>query len=88
MCFVGPRPFIVSEERRWTREIPFYGQRSMVKPGITGWAQVRSGYCSTHEDNLEKLGHDLYYVKNISPGLDLLILLHTVKILLLHRGAR
>jgi sugar transferase (PEP-CTERM system associated) len=88
MCFVGPRPFIVSEERRWTREIPFYGQRSTVKPGITGWAQVRSGYCATHEDNLEKLGHDLYYVKNISPGLDLLILLHTVKILLLHRGAR
>ena len=88
MCFVGPRPCIIPEERRWTREIPFYGQRLTVKPGITGWAQVRNGYSSTHQDNLEKLGHDLYYVKNMSPGLDLLILLHTVKILLLHRGAR
>jgi lipopolysaccharide/colanic/teichoic acid biosynthesis glycosyltransferase len=88
MCFVGPRPCIVSEERKWAREIPFYSQRWTVKPGITGWAQVRNGYCSTPQDNLEKLGHDLYYVKNISPGLDLLILLHTVKILLLHRGAR
>lgn len=88
MCFVGPRPFIPGEERSWARQIPFYNQRWTVKPGITGWAQVRTGYCSTLEDNFEKLGCDLYYVKNISPGLDLLILLHTVKILLLRRGAR
>ncbi len=88
MYLVGPRPFIPSEEIAWAQQIPFYNQRLTVKPGITGWAQVRNGYCSTLEENLEKLGYDLYYVKNISPGLDLMIVLHTIKILLLGRGAR
>jgi sugar transferase (PEP-CTERM system associated) len=88
MSFVGPRPFIPAEERELAQSIRFYDQRWTVTPGITGWAQVRKGYCSTIEDNLEKLSYDLYYIKNISPGLDLLIVLHTIKILLLGRGAR
>jgi len=88
MYFVGPRPCIIPEERKCAQEIPFYSQRWTVKPGVTGWAQVRNGYCSTIEDNLGKLSYDLFYIKNMSPGLDVLILLHTIKILLLGRGAR
>jgi lipopolysaccharide/colanic/teichoic acid biosynthesis glycosyltransferase len=59
-----------------------------VKPGATGWAQIHRGYCASIEDNLEKLAYDLFYVKNMSVGLDLLVLFQTVKILLLGRGAR
>jgi exopolysaccharide biosynthesis polyprenyl glycosylphosphotransferase len=88
MSFVGPRPFAWEEEREWAREIPFYSRRWSVKPGVTGWAQIRRGYCATREDNLEKLAYDLFYVKNLSFGLDLLILFETTKILLHGRGAR
>jgi len=88
MSFVGPRPFAWEEEREWAREIPFYSRRWSVKPGVTGWAQIRRGYCATREDNLEKLAYDLFYVKNFSFGLDLLILFETTKILLHGRGAR
>jgi sugar transferase (PEP-CTERM system associated) len=88
MCFVGPRPFTPEAEEECAREIPFYDQRWSVTPGATGWAQIRYGYCSTIQDNVEKLAHDLFYVKNISVGLDCLILFHTAKILLLGRGAR
>lgn len=88
MCFVGPRPFTPAAEEECAREIPFYDQRWGVTPGATGWAQIRYGYCSTLEDNIEKLAHDLFYIKNISVGLDCLILFHTAKTLLLGRGAR
>ncbi|MDE3136580.1 MAG: sugar transferase [Acidobacteriota bacterium] len=88
MSFVGPRPFAWEEERKWAREIPIYSRRWCVKPGVTGWAQIRRGYCATREDNVEKLAYDLFYVKNLSFGLDLLILFHTTKILLQGRGAR
>lgn len=88
MSFVGPRPFAWEEEREWAREIPFYSRRWSVKPGVTGWAQIRRGYCATREDNVEKLSYDLFYVKNLSFGLDLLILFETTKILLQGRGAR
>jgi exopolysaccharide biosynthesis polyprenyl glycosylphosphotransferase len=88
MSFVGPRPFAWEEEREWAREIPFYSRRWNVKPGVTGWAQIRRGYCATREDNVEKLAYDLFYVKNLSFGLDLLILFQTTKILLQGRGAR
>jgi lipopolysaccharide/colanic/teichoic acid biosynthesis glycosyltransferase len=60
----------------------------MVKPGATGWAQIHRGYCATVDDNVEKLAYDLYYVKNMSAGLDLLILFQTIKTLLLRRGGR
>lgn len=88
MHFVGPRPFVENQERECLEKIPFYRQRWSVKPGATGWAQVNRGYCATIEDNTEKLAYDLFYIKNISIGLDLLILFKTIKILLLGRGSR
>lgn len=87
MDFVGPRPFPPSLEQEFARQIPFYSHRSSVKPGATGWAQVNRGYCNTVEDNAEKLSYDLYYIKNMSIGLDLLILVQTARILLWGRGA-
>ena len=88
MYFIGPRPFAQNMEEELAETIPFYTRRWAVKPGATGWAQVRRGYCSTLEDNVEKLGYDLFYIKNLSAGLDLLIFFETVKILLLGRGSR
>lgn len=88
MDFIGPRPFAASMEAELAQKIPYYSKRWAVKPGATGWAQVRKGYNETLEDNIEKLGYDLYYIKNVSVGLDFLILLETLKILLLGRGGR
>jgi exopolysaccharide biosynthesis polyprenyl glycosylphosphotransferase len=88
MAFVGPRPFVPEQEEEYTTAIPFYRQRWLVKPGATGWAQINRGYNVTLEDNREKLSYDLFYIKNISVGLDLYILLATAKILLLGRGGR
>lgn len=88
MSLVGPRPFTPTAEEECAQRIPFYNQRWSIKPGATGWAQIMGGYCSTLDDNIEKLGYDLYYIKNISVGLDCLIVFHTIKILLLGRGAR
>jgi len=88
MHFVGPRPFVPEQEEELLRKIPLYGQRWAVKPGVTGWAQVKRGYCATLEDNEDKLAYDLFYIKNMSVRLDLLIIFVTVKILLLGRGGR
>jgi lipopolysaccharide/colanic/teichoic acid biosynthesis glycosyltransferase len=88
MNFIGPRPFVPNQEYECLRRIPHYRQRWVIRPGATGWAQVNHGYCVSIEDNLEKLGYDLFYIKNISIGLDLLILFKTTKILLLGRGAQ
>lgn len=88
MAFVGPRPFAWEEERKWAEDIPFYTRRWAVKPGATGWAQIHRGYCATREDNVEKLAYDIFYISNLSVGLDLLILFQTTKILLQGRGAR
>jgi sugar transferase (PEP-CTERM system associated) len=88
MLFVGPRPFARDEEERLVKQIPFYSHRWTVKPGATGWAQVQRPYCETLEDNIEKFSYDLFYLKNMSVGLDLVILFKTVKILLQGRGAR
>jgi len=88
MSFVGPRPFMVEEEFELAKQIPFYEQRWSVSPGVTGWAQIRRAYCATLADNKEKLSYDLYYIKNMSVSLDLLILFETLKILLLTRGSR
>jgi sugar transferase (PEP-CTERM system associated) len=88
MAFVGPRPERPEFVEWLTTEIPFYGMRHLVRPGITGWAQVRYKYGNTVEDAKEKLQYDLFYVKNASIGLDLLILFQTVKTVLLRRGAQ
>jgi lipopolysaccharide/colanic/teichoic acid biosynthesis glycosyltransferase len=88
MNFVGPRPERPEFVERLSKDIPFYGVRHMVRPGITGWAQVKYKYGNTHEDAREKLQYDLFYIKNASVGLDLLILFQTIKIVLLGRGAQ
>ena len=88
MYFIGPRPFVQNQEMECVEKIPYYRQRWSVKPGATGWAQINRGYCATIEDNTEKLEYDLFYIKNISIGLDLLIMFRTLKILLLSRGSR
>ncbi len=88
MHLVGPRPFVPNQEQECLEKIPYYRQRWVVKPGATGWAQVNRGYCATIKDNEEKLAYDLFYIKNASIGLDLLILFKTMKILLLGRGSR
>jgi sugar transferase (PEP-CTERM system associated) len=88
MSLVGPRP-----ERPWfveqlTTSIPFYGQRHVIKPGLTGWAQVRYTYGASVEDAIEKLQYDLYYIKNVSLLFDFVIALETIKTVVLRRGAR
>jgi len=88
MHLIGPRPFTQAQEEQLSGEIPFYTQRWTVRPGLTGWAQIHYSYCETLEDNMEKLAYDLFYIKNGSIGLDLVILLQTIKILLLGRGSR
>lgn len=88
MSLVGPRPerqFFVDD---LVTKIPYYAVRHSVKPGVTGWAQVRYEYGSTIEDSVEKLQYDLYYVKNHTLFLDLLILLETVAVVLTGKGAR
>ena len=79
MSLVGPRPERPEFVEQLTEEIPFYGQRHTVRPGVTGWAQVRYKYGATKEDALEKLQYELYYIKNMSLALDLVIMFHTVK---------
>jgi len=88
MSFIGPRPERPEFVRTLRRQIPFYMERLTVKPGITGWAQVRYQYAASIEDTLEKLQYDLYYVKNLSLFLDILILLNTFQVVLGGRGAR
>jgi lipopolysaccharide/colanic/teichoic acid biosynthesis glycosyltransferase len=88
MSLVGPRPerpFFVDQ---LTKEIPFYAVRHSVKPGVTGWAQVRYHYGATVEDSAEKLQYDLYYVKNHSLFLDILVLFETVGVVLTGKGAQ
>jgi lipopolysaccharide/colanic/teichoic acid biosynthesis glycosyltransferase len=88
MAFVGPRPERPEFVEWLSKEIPFYFVRHMVRPGLTGWAQVKYKYGSTVEDAREKLQYDLFYIKNASLGLDLLIVFQTVKTVLLRRGAQ
>jgi sugar transferase (PEP-CTERM system associated) len=88
MSLVGPRPERPEFVAELNQKIPYYHLRHSVRPGITGWAQVLYKYGSSIEDAKEKLRYDLYYVKNASAGLDLLIMLNTIKIVLLGRGAR
>jgi sugar transferase (PEP-CTERM system associated) len=88
MAFVGPRPERPEFVEWLSQEIPYYGMRHAVRPGITGWAQVRYKYGNTVEDAKQKLQYDLFYIKNASLGLDLLIMFQTIKTVLLGRGAQ
>jgi len=88
MHFVGPRPERPEFVEWLTEDIPYYNVRHVVRPGITGWAQVQYKYGNTREDAREKLQYDLFYIKNASLGLDLLIMFQTIKIVLLGRGAQ
>ncbi len=88
MAFVGPRPERPEFVEWLTKEIPYYPVRHVVRPGITGWAQVRYKYGNTVEDAKEKLQYDLFYIKNISLGLDFLIMFQTIKTIILARGAQ
>jgi sugar transferase (PEP-CTERM system associated) len=88
MSLVGPRPERPEFVAALGRQIPFYFLRQTVRPGITGWAQIRYKYGNSVEDMKEKLRYDLFYIKNISIGLDCLIILHTLKVTLLRFGAR
>jgi lipopolysaccharide/colanic/teichoic acid biosynthesis glycosyltransferase len=88
MSFVGPRPERPFFVQQLKTQIPFYGLREAVKPGITGWAQIRYPYGSSVEDARSKLEYDLYYVQHQSLFLDLAICFHTAKIVLFGRGAR
>jgi len=88
MSFVGPRPerpFFVEQLRK---ELPYYFQRHTVKPGITGWAQIKYPYGASKEDALEKLKYDYYYIKHMSLLFDLMVMMETIKTVLLGRGAR
>jgi sugar transferase (PEP-CTERM system associated) len=88
MSFVGPRPerpeFVAGLEE----QLPYYAERHMVKPGITGWAQINYPFGASAEDSRHKLEYNLYYAKNYTPFLDLLIILQTIRVVLWHEGAR
>ena len=88
MGFVGPRPERPEFVEMLSREISYYGLRHVIRPGLTGWAQVRYRYANSLEDSRQKLQYDLFYIKNLSIGLDLLILFETAKTVLLRRGAQ
>jgi len=84
---VGPRPHPVVNYELFTREIPYYALRAAVRPGVTGWAQVRYGYANNLEEETEKMRYDLYYVKHLSIWLDLRILVDTVGVVLTGLGS-
>jgi sugar transferase (PEP-CTERM system associated) len=88
MGFVGPRPERPEFVQWLSSEIPFYDLRHIIRPGITGWAQVRYQYGATLEETKRKLEYDLYYIKHLSLGLDLLIMFETIKTIILRRGAQ
>ncbi|HXB75460.1 MAG TPA: sugar transferase [Candidatus Acidoferrales bacterium] len=88
MSIVGPRPERPEFVKALSEQIPYYRQRHCVRPGITGWAQINYKYGDTFEDTIQKLEYDLYYIKNMSLSLDNYIIFHTLKAMLLSRGAQ
>jgi lipopolysaccharide/colanic/teichoic acid biosynthesis glycosyltransferase len=88
MSFVGPRPERSYFVEQLTEKIPFYRARLSVKPGITGWAQIRFSYSASVDETTKKLQYDLYYVKNHTLLLDLLIVFRTIRVVLFGQGAR
>jgi lipopolysaccharide/colanic/teichoic acid biosynthesis glycosyltransferase len=88
MSVVGPRPEQIDFVKEYSQKIPGYDFRHIVKPGITGWAQIRYKYSASMEETKQKLSYDLYYVKNRTIFLDLKIMLHTLETLVFRRGAK
>lgn len=88
MDFVGPRPEMFCNVEAMAEQVPYYALRHAVRPGVTGWAQIKHGYSVGLEDVIEKIRYDLYYIKHMSLWLDLRILIDSVKIVLFGRGAR
>jgi lipopolysaccharide/colanic/teichoic acid biosynthesis glycosyltransferase len=88
MSFVGPRPERPFFVEQLAAVIPFYIERHVVKPGVTGWAQVKYRYGSSVEDAMEKLRYDLYYIKHMSIVFDLTIVIDTVKVVMARKGAK
>ena len=87
MSFVGPRPERPEFVSELMAQIPYYGQRHIVRPGLTGWAQVRHRYGSTEEDALQKLQYELFYIKNMSLAFDMFVVFETIKTVLVRRGS-
>jgi exopolysaccharide biosynthesis polyprenyl glycosylphosphotransferase len=87
MSFVGPRPERPVFVERFKKQIPFYTCRFSLRPGLTGWAQIRYPYATSIEDTLEKLRYELYYLKNFSPLFDFTIILRTIKVVLFANGS-
>src|SRR5439155_16227982 len=88
MSFIGPRPEQPALTHSYIREAPAFAYRQLVRPGISGWAQVRAGYAANLEETKVKLGYDLFYLKNFSLGLDLQIMLRTLWTLFAGGGVR
>lgn len=88
MSWIGPRPEAIVLSAWYQNELPFYSYRHIVKPGITGWAQVRQGHVTEVDSVLEKLHYDFYYVKNFSPWLDIVIVFLTIRTILTGFGSR
>jgi lipopolysaccharide/colanic/teichoic acid biosynthesis glycosyltransferase len=88
MSWIGPRPEAVVLSRWYDAELAFYPYRHIVRPGITGWAQVNQGHVADVDEVHEKLHYDFYYIKNFSPWLDLVIVMRTIRIMLTGFGAK
>ena len=88
MSIVGPRPERPEFVEQLQESIPYYSERHVVKPGVTGWAQLKYAYGASEEDAVEKLQYDLYYIKNQTLILDIVIILQTVEVVLWGKGAR
>jgi lipopolysaccharide/colanic/teichoic acid biosynthesis glycosyltransferase len=88
MSLVGPRAEQVPFADQFTRQIPFYAHRHLVRPGVTGWAQVNYGYADDQAETVEKLTYDLYYIKHMSPVMDLRVLWKSVWTVMTGFGAR
>ncbi|MGY3568472.1 sugar transferase [Vibrio paucivorans] len=86
MSLIGPRPEQLFFVEQYQQEIPFYNYRHIVKPGITGWAQIEQGYTDSIQSTKDKLSYDLYYIKHLSLELDVYIAIKTLKIILLRKG--
>lgn len=86
MSIIGPRPERPIFVKELSKMIPLYKTRHIVKPGLTGWAQVKANYGSSHDDSLEKLQYDLYYIKHRGLFLDLDIMLKTLSAVIFFRG--